>query len=157
MTLPTTAEEIYDLLVEDATVAEMLGTYLLPGAEEPIPAIAVLLPLEDKAAETVITGVEVVIARVPTGDTAPFMTGGETTSGQFRLYVTQWTPPDDGDYLVDAMCRRIGQLLPGASWRDNTLPDGLGGLAQMAVVWTNEELAVRWEDDPEPEEEEGEP
>jgi len=146
MTLPTTAEAIYDLLLADATVADMLGTYLLPGATDPIPAIAVLLPLEDKEDGTVITGVEIVIARVPSGQSTPFMTGGETTGGLFRLYVTQWTPPDNGPYLVDAMCRRIGQLLPGASWRDNTLPDGLGGLAQMAMLWENEEMEVRWED-----------
>ena len=150
--LPTTAEGIYDLLAADEALVAMLGTYLFPDAEEPIPALAVLLPMEEHPEGTVSEGLEVVINRVPEGGDEPFMTGGGEVGGTFRLYVTQWTPGEGGAYQIEPALRRIRQLLPGAQWRDNTLPDGLGGLAQMAVTWEHPELETTWAD-----EEEGEP
>jgi hypothetical protein len=148
---PTTAQEIYDLLAADDALAELLGTVTLKGAEEPLPALSVLWPLEEEAAETVIDGVEVVIARIPSGANEPFMTGGEQLSAQFQLYITQWSVPADGTFNLDATVQRIAQLLPGATWSDNTVPGGLGGLGQVAMLWRNPEVMTRWEDDPEPE------
>lgn len=163
MTLPTTAQAIYDLLEEDATIGipavegqtpstagtltPLLGTYRLKGASGTMPALAVLMPLEERPAGLITQGVEVVILRIPSGQTEEFMTGGETISGQFTLYATQWTPSTGGAYNVEAVARRIAQLLPGATWTTNTPPDGLGGLAQLAITWNNPEVATRWSDD----------
>jgi hypothetical protein len=147
MTLPTTSQGIYDLLEDDATLAPLLGTYFLPGATGTIPALAVLMPLEERPAGLKITGVEVLIVRFPSGQAEAFMTGGETIGGQFQIYATQWTPSAGGAYQVEAVARRIAQLLPGATWTANTPPDGLGGLAQLAISWSNPELSIRWSDD----------
>ena len=147
MTLPTTAQAIYDLLEADSQLEPLLGTYLLPGATGTVPALAVLMPLEERPAGLKIQGVEVLIVRFPSGQSESFMTGGETIGGQFKLYATQWTPSAGGDYQVEAVARRIAQLLPDASWTPNTPPDGLGGLAQLAISWSNPELETRWSDD----------
>ena len=148
MTIPTTSQGIYDLLEDDATLASLLGTYLLPGATGTIPALARLMPLEDRPPGLVIRGVEVLILRFPSGQASPFSTGGEEVSGQFQLYATQWTPStSNGAYHVETVAQRIAQLLPGATWTANTPPDGLGGLAQLAISWSNPELSIRWSDD----------
>ena len=81
MTLPTTAQAIYDLLEADSQLEPLLGTYLLPGATGTVPALAVLMPLEERPAGIVIEGVEVVIVRFPSGQAEPFMTGGEVIGG----------------------------------------------------------------------------
>jgi hypothetical protein len=148
MSTPTTSQAIYDLLLADTTIRGLLGTYQLPDAEEPLPAIAVLMDGEDRDAGMRIEGAEVVIARGSSGRSMPFSTGGETISGLFRLYVAQWTPSDaEGGYNASAIVQRIAMLLPGASWSDGTLPDGLGGLQQFSIVWENPEVNTRWEDD----------
>jgi len=146
MSLPTTAQEIYDVLEADEALMAMLGTCLLKGAEEPIPALSVMWPNEEGEDGTTMEGVEVTIARSSSGDTRPFITGGEETSALFRLYVTQWTVLPTAGFNLDAVVRRVCQLLPGATWSDNSLPDGLGGLGQVAIQWLNPEIETRWED-----------
>lgn len=144
MSQPTDAQGIYDLLEGDAELVGLLGTYLFAGAAEPVPALAVLMPNEDLPNGTTISGVEVVISRFSGGSSTPFLTGGEQESGEFRLYATQWES-EDGVQL-EAVVRRIGQLLPGATWQPVALPDGLGGQAQMAIRWLQPEVAVRWQE-----------
>ncbi len=146
MTLPTTAQEIYDLLESDEALMAMLGTCLLKDAPEPIPALSVMWANEDGEDGTTMEGTEVTIARTSSGDTKPFSTGGEETSALFRLYVTQWTVLSTTGFNLDAVVRRVCQLLSGATWSDNTLPDGLGGLGQVAIQWLNPEIETRWED-----------
>ena len=146
MTLPTTAQEIYDLLEADEALMAMLGTCLLKGADEPIPALSVMWPNEEGEDGTVMEGVEVTIARTSSGDSKAFSTGGEEKSALFRLYVTQWTVLPTAGFNLDAVVRRVCQLLPGATWSDNSLPDGLGGLGQVAIQWLNPEIETRWED-----------
>lgn len=145
--MPTTAQGIFDLLAADTTLTALLGTYRgLPGVTGTVPALAVLMPMEERPPGITIQGVEVVVARFPSGGSAPFSTGGEEMSAEFRLHATQWTPSGSGAYNLEAVVRRIARLLPGASWRDNTPPEGLGGLAQMAITWLNPEVETNWTD-----------
>lgn len=146
MTFPTTAQEIYDLLAADEPLMAMLGTCLLKDAPGPIPALSVMWPGEQPDDGTVMEGVEVAIARITSGDSKAFSTGGEEKSALFRLYVTQWTVIPTAGFNLDAVVRRICELLPDATWSDNSLPDGLGGLGQVAIQWLNPEIETRWED-----------
>ena len=148
MSEPTTARGIYDLLEADAELQGLLGTYLFQDAPESVPALAVLMPGEDLPNGTTISGVEVVISRFSAGSSAPFLTGGEMQSGEFRLYATQWSIEVGSEVglQLEAVVQRIGQLLPGATWQPVPLSDGMGGLAQQAIRWLQPEARVRWEE-----------
>ena len=138
MSLPTTAQAVYDLLAGDAAVASALGVYL-PRGGTPIPAIAVVRRNEQLPEGVAVAGLEVVILANPDYGTEAFLTGETGLNPQFRLYVSEWLPSADLSAL-QALTGRIVSLLPGC----RAVPiggdapgQGLGVLDQYALSWTN--------------------
>ena len=60
MALPRTAQEIYDLLVVDEPLMDLLGSYTASGCD-PVPAIGCFLQGQRLPEGTVVAGVEVAI------------------------------------------------------------------------------------------------
>ena len=89
MTLPTTAQGIFDLLAADAVVAPALGTYT-PRGGAAIPAIAVVRRNEKLPEGVAVAGLEVVILANPDYATETYATGETGLNPQFRLYVSEW-------------------------------------------------------------------
>ena len=138
MSLPTTAQGVYDLLAGDAAVTAALGVYL-PRGGTPIPAIAVVRRNESLPEGVAVAGLEVVILANPKYGTEPYMTGETGLNPQFRLYVSEWLPSADLSAL-QALTQRIVSLLPGcrAVPIDGDAPgQGLGLLDQYVISWTN--------------------
>ena len=138
MTLPTTAQELYDLLAADAVVSAALGTYT-PRSGTTIPAIAVVRRNEALPEGVAVAGLEVVIMANPDYATEAFATGETALNPQFRLYVSEWSP--SGDFTaLQLLTQRIIALLPGC----RAVPiggdppgRGIGVLDQYALSWTN--------------------
>ena len=144
MTLPTSAQAVYDLLAGDAAVASALGVYL-PRGGTPVPAIAVVRRNEQLPEGVAVAGLEVVILANPDYGTETFLTGETGLNPQFRLYVSEWLPSADLSAL-QALTQRIVSLLPGCravpivgDQRGRGDPNGqsLGVLDQYAISWTN--------------------
>ena len=138
MTLPATAQGIYDLLAGDAAVTAAIGTYT-PRGGTPIPAIAVVRRNEQLPEGVAVAGLEVVIMANPDYGTEAYMTGETGLNPQFRLYVSEWLPSADLSAL-QVLTQRIVSLLPGC----RAVPiggdapgQGLGVLDQYAISWTN--------------------
>jgi len=142
MTLPTTAQELYDLLAADAVVSAALGTYT-PRSGTTIPAIAVVRRNEALPEGVAVAGLEVVILANPDYSTEAFATGETALNPQFRLYVSEWSPAGDFTAL-QLLTQRIISLLPGCravpiggSVLDQEAMTRLGVLDQYAIAWTN--------------------
>lgn len=90
MSLPTTAQGIYDLLAGDAVISAALGTYT-PRGQSPVPAIAVVRRNEQLPEGVAVAGLEVVILANPDYGTVPYLTGETGLNPQFRLYVSEWS------------------------------------------------------------------
>ena len=138
MTLPTTAQELYDLLTADAVVAAALGTYT-PRSGTAIPAIAVVRRNESLPEGVSVAGLEVVIMANPDYNTETYVTGETGLNPQFRLYVSEWSPAS-GMTALQALTQRIIALLPGCRAvpiGGDPAGEGLGVLDQYAIAWTN--------------------
>jgi hypothetical protein len=138
MTLPTTAQELYDLLAGDAVVAQALGTYT-PRGGTAIPAIALVRRNESLPEGVAVAGLEVVILANPEYAPQAMLTGEQALNPQFRLYISEWSPAS-GLLALQALTQRIIALLPGC----RAVPiggdppgQGLGVLDQYALSWTN--------------------
>jgi hypothetical protein len=138
MSLPATAQELYDLLAGDAVVSAAIGTYT-PRGQSPVPAIAVVRRNEQLPEGVAVAGLEVVILNNPDYSPEAMLTGETGLNPQFRLYVSEWSPSTDLSAL-QALTQRIINLLPGC----RSVPiggdapgQGLGVLDQYAISWTN--------------------
>jgi len=138
MALPTTAQELYDLLAGDAVVTAALGTYT-PRGGTAIPAIAVVRRNEALPEGVTVAGLEVVILNNPDYATQAMLTGEQALNPQFRLYISEWSPAS-GVLALQALTQRIISLLPGC----RSMPiggdppgQGIGVLDQYAISWTN--------------------
>jgi hypothetical protein len=138
MSLPATAQELYDLLAGDAVVSASVGTYT-PRGQSPVPAIAVVRRNEQLPEGVAVAGLEVVILNNPDYSPEATLTGETGLNPQFRLYVSEWSPSPDLSAL-QALTQRIISLLPGC----RSVPiggdapgQGLGVLDQYAISWTN--------------------
>lgn len=138
MTLPATAEAIYDLLTADAALLAALGTYSVPGVSGTRPAVAVLRDGESLPQGTEPTGVELVIRKASEYD-PQLLYDGQLLRPPFRLYVVQWAVATGGALSIDAVVRRVLALLPGARAASPGVPEGFGdaGLDQVVISWTN--------------------
>jgi hypothetical protein len=90
MSLPTTAQGIYDLLAGDAVISAALGTYT-PRGQSPVPAIAVVRRNEQLPEGVAVAGLEVVILNNPDYSPEAMLTGETGLNPQFRLYVSEWS------------------------------------------------------------------
>jgi hypothetical protein len=90
MSLPATAQELYDLLATDAVVAPALGSYT-PRGGTAIPAIAVVRRNEQLPEGVAVAGLEVVILNNPDYSPEAMLTGETGLNPQFRLYVSEWS------------------------------------------------------------------
>ena len=90
MSLPATAQELYDLLATDAVVAPALGSYT-PRGGTAIPAIAVVRRNEQLPEGVAVAGLEVVILANPDYSPEAMLTGETGLNPQFRLYVSEWS------------------------------------------------------------------
>lgn len=138
MTLPTTTQELYDLLVADAVVAPALGAYT-PRDGDAIPAIAVVKRNEALPEGVTVAGLEVVIMANPDYATQAMLTGETGLNPQFRVYISEWSPAS-GLLALQVLTQRIIALLPGC----RAVPiggdppgRGIGVLDQYALSWTN--------------------
>lgn len=140
MTLPATAQAIYDLLVADETISDGLGTYTFADGNQ-VPAIAALFDHEHLPPGTLVEGIEITITRMPLYGPQTLLSGGLLTNPNFRIYVVAWQSPG----TLQAMTERVLALLPGSTarqpsaGRDSANPPGAGlGLTDQVVVsWTN--------------------
>ena len=140
MTLPATAEAIYDRLAADATIAAALGTYTLANGTSR-PAIAVLAANESLPPGTITEGIELVITRVPGFASRVLLTTETLPNPTWRIYVMGWQSAAQ----LQAVAQRILALLPGASATpiDGDAPGkGIGVLDQVVVTWTNPTVVV---------------
>jgi hypothetical protein len=138
MSLPTTAQGIYDLLAGDAVVSTALGTYT-PRGGAAIPAIAVVRRNESLPEGVAVAGLEVVILANPDYAPQAMLTGEQALNPQFRLYISEWSPAS-GMLALQALTQRIIALLPGC----RAVPiggdapgQGIGVLDQYVIAWTN--------------------
>lgn len=135
MTLPATAEAIYDRLMADGAIAAALGTYTLADGTTR-PAIAVLAANETLPPGTTATGIELVITAVPGFANRPLLSTETLTNPTWRIYVMGW----QSAARLQAVAQRILALLPGAS----SVPvpgdapgKGIGVIDQVAITWAN--------------------
>lgn len=138
MTLPATAEELYDLLVADAALVAALGSYRVIGEAAGRPALAVLRDGESLPQGTEVSGVELVIRKSSDYDPR-LLYDGQLLRPPFRLYVVQWAVATGGALSIDVVVRRVLGLLPGAKATSNAVPAGYGdgGIDQTVISWTN--------------------
>ncbi|MEB3169338.1 MAG: hypothetical protein VKK97_11495 [Synechococcaceae cyanobacterium] len=139
MALPTTAAELFDLLMADETISDGLGTYTFKDGTT-APAMVPLFAGESLPPGTTIDGIEISISRLPLyGPQALY--DGVMLNPTFRIYVAAW-----GDAsTLQAMVERVMALLPGATGRsiEGDKPGaGLGVIDQVVVAWTNPTAVV---------------
>lgn len=135
MALPTSAQDIYDLLSADDTISDALGTYLLPGGQE-LPAISVLAANENLPAGTVTGGIEVTITAMPGYSPQALLTFETLLRPTWRIYVVAW----DALGSLQTVAERVIALLPGATatgLQGDPPGEGLGILEQVVITWTN--------------------
>lgn len=140
VTLPATAEAIYDRLVADTAIAAALGTYTLADGTSR-PAIAVLAANESMPAGTIAEGIELVITAVPGFANRPLLSTETLPNPTWRIYVMGWQSAAQ----LQAVAQRILALLPGAKTTpiDSDAPGkGIGVVDQVVVTWTNPTLVV---------------
>lgn len=134
MALPTTAAELFDLLMADETISDGLGTYTFKDGET-APAMVPLFSGEQLPPGTTIDGIEITISRLPLyGPQALY--SGVLLNPTFRIYVAAWGAAD----TLQAMAERVMALLPGATARamEGDPPgEGIGVIDQVVVAWTN--------------------
>jgi len=140
MTLPATAQELYDLLIGDDAISDELGVYALPGGDT-LPAISVLAKGESLPSGTVTGGLEITITAVPNQSEQLLLSDETLTNPTWRIYVIAWGALGE----LQAVRNRIVALLPGAT---STQPqadppgEGLGVMEQVVIRWTNPSVAV---------------
>jgi hypothetical protein len=136
MTLPATAQAIYDLLLADPAIAAALGTYTLADGVTTRPAIAVLAANETLPPGTTAVGIEVTITEIP-GYAPQVLLSEETLlNPTFRVHVMGWQSIAG----LRAIAERVIALLPGAtaaSIEGDAPGDGIGVIDQVVVRWTN--------------------
>lgn len=140
MTLPATAQAIYDRLLADATIAAALGSYTLADGTTR-PAIAVLAANESLPPGTTAVGIELVIKSVP-GFAPQVLLSSETLPNPtWRIYVMGW----QSAAALQAVAQRVMALLPGATASDisgDAPGEGIGVIDQVVIRWTNPTLVV---------------
>jgi hypothetical protein len=136
MTLPATAQDIYDLLLADATIAAALGTYTLADGVTTGPAISVLAGNETLPPGTTAEGVEITITEIP-GYAPQVLLSEETLlNPTYRIYVMGWQSIAG----LRAIAERVIALLPGATAANvegDAPGDGIGVIDQVVIRWTN--------------------
>jgi hypothetical protein len=140
MTAPTTAQEIYDLLVGDDAISDELGVYTLASGDT-LPAISVLASGDSLPSGTVTSGLEVVITASPNQAEELLLSDEVLMNPTWRIYVIAWGSLGQ----LQAVRNRIVALLPGAT---STPPqreapgEGLGVMDQVVIRWTNPAVVV---------------
>jgi hypothetical protein len=140
MTLPATAQAIYDRLLADATIAAALGTYTLADGTSR-PAIAVLAANEKLPPGTIAEGIELVITAVPGFANRVLLTTESLPNPTWRVYVMGWQSAAQ----LQVVAQRVLALLPGASATPvpgDAPGDGIGVIDQLAITWTNPTVVV---------------
>ncbi len=89
MTAPTTAQEIYDLLVGDDAISDELGTYSLASGDS-LPAISVLAKGDSLPAGTITDGIEITITAVPNYGPQVLLSDETLLNPTWRVYVLAW-------------------------------------------------------------------
>jgi hypothetical protein len=141
MPLPATAQDIYDLLLGDATIAAALGAYTLADGVTTRPAISALAANETLPPGTTAVGVEITITEIP-GYAPQLLLDEETLlNPTYRIYVMGWQSVAG----LRAIAERVIALLPGAtaaSIEGDAPGDGIGVIDQVVVRWTNPVVSV---------------
>jgi hypothetical protein len=139
MALPTTAAELFDLLMADEAIADGLGTYTFKDGTT-APAMVPLFASQSLPPGTTVEGIEVSITRQPMyGPQALY--SGVLLNPTFRIYVAAWGAAD----TLQVMAERVMALLPGATARamEGDPPgEGIGVVDQVVVAWTNPTAVV---------------
>lgn len=135
MSLPLTAQDIYDLLAGDATIAAALGTYSLPNGVT-MPAIGAFAANEKLPEGTIVDGIEVTITQVPGFAPRVLLTDETLTNPTWRVYLVGW----QSAATLQAVAERVIALLPGA--QASSVPgdapgSGIGVMDQVVITWTN--------------------
>lgn len=135
MTIPATAQAIYDRLIADQVIAAALGTYTLTGGGS-LPAISVLAKGASLPSGTVANGIEISITALP-GYAPQLLLSDETlTNPTWRIYLLAWGQLG----AMQQVTERVIALLPGATSsmpRADPPGEGLGVIEQTVITWTN--------------------
>ncbi len=140
MTLPATAQAIYDRLLADTAIAAALGSYTLTDGTTR-PAIAVLAANETLPPGTTAVGIELVITAVPGFGPQVLLTTETLTNPTWRIYVMGWRSIAQ----LQTVAQRVMALLPGAtvaSVEGDAPGEGIGVLDQVVIRWTNPTVVV---------------
>ena len=140
MSPPTTAQEIYDLLMADEAIEDALGTYTLPDGSV-TPSMAVLAANEQLPPGTIVDGVEIVITAVPRFAEQVLLSSETLTNPTWRIYVSGWQSAGQ----LQAVAGRVVALLPGAtstSIEGDAPGSGIGVIDQIVIRWTNPTVVV---------------
>jgi hypothetical protein len=147
MTAPTTAQEIYDLLVGDDAISDELGVYTLASGAT-LPAISVMARGDSLPSGTVTSGLEVVITASPNQAEEVLLSDEVLLNPTWRIYVIAWGALGQ----LQAVRNRIVALLPGAvssqlqgsqsSGGLDVAGEGLGVMEQVVIRWTNPAVVV---------------
>lgn len=140
MTAPTTAQDIYDLLIGDESISDALGSYMLPDGTT-LPAIGVFASGDSLPSGTVTGGLEVVITETPNQAEQLLLSDEVLTNPTWRIYVVAW----DAIGSLQAVRNRIITLLPGATSSQppkDPPGEGLGVMEQVVIRWTNPTVVV---------------
>jgi hypothetical protein len=140
MTLPATAQAIYDRLLADTAIAAALGSYTLTDGTTR-PAIAVLAANETLPPGTTAVGIELVITAVPRNAERVLLTTETLTNPTWRIYVMGWQSIASLRTVAD----RVVALLPGATSANvegDAPGEGIGVLDQVVIRWTNPTVVV---------------
>ena len=107
------AEQIYAGLMADQTLVELLGTYRFDNGTT-TPAIVVLDANQTIPGLDLITGLEIILSKVPESSTTPDLTGGYTRSSIWRATLIEY--PDGFPGAAQTAADRITSLVPGSNY-----------------------------------------
>lgn len=126
------AQDIYNILVADATFMSYLGTYTFTN-DSVQPSIAVKSPGEDLPALRNVQGLECIIIDMADVSQMYYLTDNPDIVKNWQIFLIAWTP-SNGGHVMQAV-ERLSLRFPGLTSVDTlAASDGLGALAQTKCV-----------------------
>lgn len=128
----TTPEVIYNVLANDTTFTQLLGTYTFAGGSQ-IDAITILTPGQKLPTLKEQSGLECIIHDSGDIKRKDYMVGDADFMTMWKLFLVVWDPATGS--TLDAAAKRIMHLFNGASTIETlAVAQGLGARVQTMVL-----------------------
>jgi hypothetical protein len=132
---------IYQILTEDTEFMELVGTRIFKTGNTELDSISIATPGELLPAIKSQTGLEVIIHDIGQLNRREYITNDIDITAAWKVFLLAW-PGANGTTLNNA-ARRIMQLFSKATTLEiNTLPTGLGAMAQLLVLIPSDSLVL---------------